>query len=520
MSSEPRRGAVEQLGSLPFYPVLLAVYPVLFLFSQNLGSVELRELFVPLVVVGGVATLALLALGVVLRDVRRAAIIVAAGAIALLAYGHARRVALEAGVPTVPFLAVWGGFVAVAVVVGLRAGARLPQATRALNVVAFLLVGLQLAAIVPFEARALTAGRVAAGPGAVAAAAGHTTRDIYYVVLDRYGSERSLELAYDIRDNDLYDWLADRGFAVARDSHANYVRTALSLASTLNMTFLDDVARAQGPESPDQGPIDAMLQDHAVGRFLKQAGYRYIHIGSYFRPTARSEIATVNRSLGGSDDFAAAVYDETVFPRATRALGIDRATPSDQRQADNARYQFGELAAVRSDPGPKFVFAHFLLPHPPYVFAPDGTFLDERARAGRSNQEQFADQVAYTNREVKRFLEPLLALPEEERPIIVLQADEGPYPGPYARDTINYDWSTATPDELEIKFGILNAFLLPGADPSLVYPTITSVNTFRLVLGEYFGADLPLLPDRVFTSKGKLRPYDLTDVTDRLPSTP
>ncbi len=29
----------------------------------------------------------------------------------------------------------------------------------------------------------------------------------------------------------------------------------------------------------------------------------------------------------------------------------------------------------------------------------------------------------------------------------------------------------------------------------MLYPTITNVNTFRVVLDEYFGQNLPLLPD-------------------------
>jgi hypothetical protein len=44
------------------------------------------------------------------------------------------------------------------------------------------------------------------------------------------------------------------------------------------------------------------------------------------------------------------------------------------------------------------------------------------------------------------------------------------------------------------------------------------VNTFRLIFDRYFDAGLPLLPDRSFTSASKFRPYDLTDITDRLPS--
>lgn len=518
MSSEPRQGAAAWVASAPLHPLLIAAYPILFLFGQNLGTVTLSELVLPLGLAVGAAGLGLAASTIVLRDARRAAVIVTAVAIATLAYGHGLRIAKSVHLGGVVFLALWGGFVLAAIAFAFLGRRWLASVTRALNAIAALLIILQLVAIVPFEVRAWTTASLAPGPVGLAAASGHTTRDIYYIVLDRYGSARSLELNYGMVENGFYDWLSSHGFVVAPDSHANYGRTGLSVASTLNMTLLDEVARRQGIDSADQGPIDAMLQDHAVGRFLKSAGYRYIHVGSYFRPTTISAIADVNKHLGGPGDFGAAVYDETVLPTIARRLGLEHATPSRQRHADNARYQFQILDGLRSEPGPKFVLAHFLLPHPPYVFSPDGTFLSEEEEAGLPSKDQFRDQVLYTNRAMEAFLEPLVALPEAERPIIIIQADEGPYPPPYSRDTIHYDWSTATLDQLEVKFGILNAMLLPGVDPEVVYPTISSVNTFRLLFDQYFGADLPLLPDRIYTSAGKLRPYDLTDVTDRLTS--
>ena len=49
---------------------------------------------------------------------------------------------------------------------------------------------------------------------------------------------------------------------------------------------------------------------------------------------------------------------------------------------------------------------------------------------------------------------------------------------------------------------------------------MTSVNTFPLLFSGYFGLNVPRLPDREYTSKGMGRPYDLTDITDRLPTTP
>jgi hypothetical protein len=44
------------------------------------------------------------------------------------------------------------------------------------------------------------------------------------------------------------------------------------------------------------------------------------------------------------------------------------------------------------------------------------------------------------------------------------------------------------------RMSILNAYFLPGARTS-VPATITPVNTFRIILNEYFGQNLELLKD-------------------------
>ena len=71
-------------------------------------------------------------------------------------------------------------------------------------------------------------------------------------------------------------------------------------------------------------------------------------------------------------------------------------------------------------------------------------------------------------------------------------------------------------EELETKYGVLTAMYLPGertADAPAVYPDMTLVNTFPIVLDRYFDAGIPLLPDRSYTSASWRRPYDLTDIT-------
>jgi hypothetical protein len=56
---------------------------------------------------------------------------------------------------------------------------------------------------------------------------------------------------------------------------------------------------------------------------------------------------------------------------------------------------------------------------------------------------------------------------------------------------------------------------LPGVDAEKIYPTISPVNTFRLVMSEYFGGRLPLLADTSYVSS-KRRPFDFQEMTTQL----
>jgi len=68
---------------------------------------------------------------------------------------------------------------------------------------------------------------------------------------------------------------------------------------------------------------------------------------------------------------------------------------------------------------------------------------------------------------------------------------------------------------LLIIFMVVTPMLQSGVDVSLP-ETFTSVNTFRLVFREYFGADLPPLPDRSYTWPDDGHIYDFRDVTGEI----
>jgi hypothetical protein len=89
-----------------------------------------------------------------------------------------------------------------------------------------------------------------------------------------------------------------------------------------------------------------------------------------------------------------------------------------------------------------------------------------------------------------------------EEPVIIVQADEGPFPPRFEANQDGFQWFEATPEEIQEKFGILNAYYLPGVDPEAVglHDRISPANSFRIVFNAYFGTDFALLPDQTFLS--------------------
>ncbi len=511
MSSSPGR-------AWPIHPVLFAAWAVLFLFAENVAEVGLRDAVPPLgrAMIG--AALALSICGLAFRDLRRGALVASILVAAFFGYGHVRALAGE-DVGRDQLLALWAVVIGVVAVVAWRLSpTRVTSVTLALDVVAGALVLLALIGVVPTtldrvaQANAPLPDRPAPDPGAP---------DIYFLVFDRYGSESSLELLTGIH-NDLPAFLESRGFVVVDDAHANYGRTAMSLASTFSMDYLDDLVALEGPRSTDFTRLHEMLQDHPVGRYLRERGYRIHQLGSWWTPTATSRIADVNHQPGAETDFEVLLRETTALTLVDDYVTKPQIVHSDAQHRDFALFQFQELERIRAEAGPKFVFAHILLPHPPYVFWSDGSYPTE-AQRGLPEAQRLIPQLAYTNSRIRELVDQLLDAPDGRQPVIVIAADEGPYPPGYGGDQGTYSWESAPDDALRIKFGTLQAIRLPetvaAKDPPIP-AGMSPVNTFRLLFDRLFDADLPLLPNRSYTSRDWKHAFDLTDVTERILGSP
>ena len=141
----------------------------------------------------------------------------------------------------------------------------------------------------------------------------------------------------------------------------------------------------------------------------------------------------------------------------------------------------------------------------------------------RTRAENYGGQLAYTNREILATVDKLLAVPGP-KPIIILQADEGPWPKQFAnnettllgRDVLSVDWRKVPADVLKEKMAILTAIYAPRIPAQEIHSRLSPVNIFRKVLKSYFAVPIEPLPDRHKIYLDSEHLYDFKDVTDLL----
>ncbi|MBX3032044.1 MAG: hypothetical protein KF809_18010 [Chloroflexi bacterium] len=512
-----RRHAVSLLSRLPVHPVLLALFAVLSVYAGNLAEVlpiDLGGPFGPLARAVAGAVIALLAGALLFRDWRRGAIVATAVVAMVGLFGRAAGELTGVGIGPEAQLVLWLVLVGVAIGYAIRARESLSTVTLALNTFTLVLVGLTLIEIVPYEAgRAAVQGGTAGGSTTGLVATRHPERDIYLIVLDRYGSDWSIEHRFGITDNDLPAWLASQGFQVLPGARANYRATDFSLSSMLSMDTLDEYSVDPGRASGDRTAARSRLQRPEVAAFLRDQGYTYYQLGSWYGPTQTNELVDVNLTRNTDTELEAVLRGSTILPEIDRLLGRQDGEGDAFRDDSRAtiEYQFRQLQRLPSVPGRKLVFAHILLPHPPYVFDAQGDIVVKATAEVVPEARLFADQLAYTNEQVRATVSALLAGPDETDPIVIVMGDEGPF---LCR---NVDCVDDSERRLGIRFGALGAYYLPDQPDGFLPPDHTHVNTFRRILSAYFGVDLAPLPDRSYDWPDNDHIYDFTDITDRLP---
>ncbi len=501
-------------------PLLFAAFPVVYLWASNARNqiriVDVAFAFMVAFATAG-ACYALCRLGY--RDAARASVASTMLVFMIFSFGHLVGLAsVSSGSVRMRLLLVAYGLLAAAGLVVIARSAPTHTIIGTLNLIGVVLVAMNVPPIVSadfsVDTSVVRAGdQIELGDLTMPEGGG---RDVYYLIFDRYANERTLATEYGFDNGPFLASLEDRGFTVVHDAVANYPGTAHSLASSLNLTYLDDLAERMGRDSDDWQPIYASLAGSVAMRGFEELGYRTIHIGSWWGPTFIDPSADQNYVSLGLRDFSEVFVLTSIAPYIANEFGVGPFRDAYTALYERIGFQADAIAQVANDPGPTFTFAHFLLPHNPYIFDADGDFVP--SGTGPPVEQAYIDQLQYTNTLIDEITEDLLAGSAAEDPIVILQSDEGPHaPADESLDPgYAYDWATEPQENRERKLRILDAYYFPDGGSGNVDPTVTPINTFRAIFDRYFGADLPLLADRSYIYEWHERPYQFVDVTKQL----
>jgi hypothetical protein len=309
---------------------------------------------------------------------------------------------------------------------------------------------------------------------------------------------------------------------VADESYSNYQRTAHSVVSSLNFDYLDSLVTPETKNSGDWLLLYEMFQNFRMGKFLKSIGYEIHFSGSWWEATRRVAIADVHHNHYEQRELMRVLYEGSLLLDAARALGIRQGDPL-YWQCQRSKLMFEDLRNLKPGPAPQFYFAHFLLPHPPFVVHEDGHCMTIAEARARTREQNYAGQVKFANGEILKAIDALLTRPGP-KPIIIVQSDEGPWPKQFAGDEITSfagdvaspDWASVPIETLREKMAILNAVYAPQLPATDLTPTMTPVNTFRKVLRTYFNVPIVNLPDRQKIYLDTQHLYEFKDVTDAI----
>lgn len=503
---------IKRIFNLPLHPFFFAAYAILFLLGYNLHEITpastLRSLLLSLL---GAAIL-LLVWRLLTRSWAQASLLATACLFSFFAYGQIFN--LLNGVKISGFIVgrhrllgpIWGALCLAGLYLLWRKAGHAQAWVPPLNVIMLgltVLAGSQVelftirqalqaadqnkSLLQSFQARGIQSIASQLTPPGKA-----NLPDIYYVIMDSYSRADVIRNRFGYDNQSFIDFLVKKGFYMPACARSNFPMTYLSLSTSLNMNYLQSFGEDYIKAGRDYEDWGVFAQYGTVRQTLAGLGYKVVAFKTgwasidfpnadvfYAPPSSISEEFVLYPGMNPDEGM---LLGTTLFaPLQERIDAYNLKNPHNQWMDHYTlrKYSFEKLIEVPAAvPGPKFVFAHMMVTHPPFVFDGQGNFHFYTEDLDKNIAEGYINAVKYGNIQLEAMVNSILSQPGP-RPIIIIQADHG------------FGYSGAGVQ-------ILNAYYLPDGGEQQLYPTITPVNTFRVIFDRYFGAHLGLLPDKSY----------------------
>lgn len=523
------------LEKVPLYPFLVAVYPVLYLLSENIREIGvaagLRSGLILFIMCGIVFLFTL----VLTRNVKKSGVVALLVILAFFLtffvlyapvyrglrnaelFGHVlgRHRYLMPATFILLLLTAIGGILALRKISGKVLG----TVSLILNFIVIILVAMPLISIISFSvnnARQITTAQadLPVVEQSLTVTEGNQP-DIYYIILDMHTSDNVMLKLMGYDDSSFSDALRGMGFYIAECSQSNYPKTQPSLTSSLNMQYLRDLT-----DTPDVSTMYPMFQSSVVRRSLEEAGYQTVAFETGYAFTQLEDADDYYKPIEGTLDlltYPGITPFESLIMQVSggKILYETREQLSKKMQyiidapyvqyRERILYTLEVLPTLTEIEGPKFIFAHILAPHDPFVFDEEGNAAFRRTPFTMNSDPEFTagygwneyskayvNELKYIHRVILQIVEKIIA-ESGTPPVIIIQGDHG-----VPRSSVD-----------DAQFEIFNAYYFGGMADLGIADTVTPVNSFRILFNEMFGTDYPLLSDESYKYDDQTNEYIL-----------
>jgi hypothetical protein len=360
------------------------------------------------------------------------------------------------------------------------------------NIASFIMIGLIIINLIKITPAEIEKRRdlspVSMPPPSTSISRNPTYPDIYFIILDEFsGFEPMREYWHYQGVDDFKQFLENNHFFVAEQSHGESQETLHELATRLNFQ--------EYPCCDQLRTYFSAIADNRVMRFLKTKGYTTITFDeseSAF-PTdlpIKSDYYYGNapdtyNSYTIIDNFDKLVIDNTMLRIFSNLYDPLIEFPSLKAHIDMLSFTLDKMNNLEVA-SPKFVYVHVLLPHMPFIFDSNGFVI---ASYYNTNWDDYLDNYIYAIKYAEKMITNILSHADPQHPpIIILQSDHG------ARNQIyngNEEHLLKNFPE-RFKTSILFALHVPGLDTSTLPQDINPINTFPLIFNYLFNSKIPM----------------------------
>ncbi len=461
--------------TLTVHPLLFALFPFLFFYAHNIQEIHtltLAQTMWLLLLILAITGLAWFLLNLLFKNSVKAALATTIVITAVLLYGSMVGMIQDVTAVTLRNSLLAPLVVAVLAYVFYRihkSTRGFQTTTQALNVAASFLTVFNLLTIAHYEisaSRLLASLAEDAAPIVQSEAQSDAMPDIYFIILDEYGHTDTLAEHFDYDNEPFIEHLEDLGFYVAHDSRTENEKTVRCIATILNME--------QTCEHEHRRVTVQRIEQNPVMCGLESLGYELIYFGHYSELDRYEIPADEYINHYEVPDFSPFSMQLTNFMLHSSVMASLYQDVADEDYVHFHRRAITktlkDLRETTSIEGPKFVFSHFLVPHVPFVFGPEGESVPIEHTFNYEDKEYYLGQLIYITDQITRVIDSILAESDTE-PIIILQSDHGPR------------WVDGWEK-------ILNAFYLPDGGEEMLHDSISPADTFRVVFNYYFDEQL------------------------------